>query len=90
MGMRVKIFNRERFHMIEQIFPQPLECALIDMDHDHLLCESRSDTDPVKARNSSHCPKQRPVIGIRRSDHRRDVCVDQSPCEHSSLNIGQY
>ena len=90
VGMRVKIFNRERFHMIEKIFSEPLKCALIDMDHDHLLCKSRSDTDPVKARNSSHCPKERSVIRIRSSDHWCDVSIDQSPCEHCSLNIGQH
>ena len=76
--------------MIKQIFPQSPERALIDMDHDHLLRESCCDAEPVKTRNSSHCRKERAVIGVRCSDHRRNVSVDQSPREHCALNIGQY
>ena len=73
--------------MIEEILPESFECALIDMDHDHLLRKSGGDSDSVKAGHSPHSAQKRPVIGIGISYHRRDVVVDQCPCEHGSLHI---
>ena len=88
--MCVKIFNGKRFHVIKQVFSQSPERALIDMDHDHLLCKCCRDTDSVKARNSPHCTQKRTVVRIRSTYHRSNVCVDQSSREHCALNISQY
>ena len=59
------------------------------MDHDHLLRERGCDPDSVKTGYSPHSAQQRTVIGIGLPDHRRDVIVDQSPCEHRSLHISK-
>ena len=74
--------------MVEQIFPEPLQCALVDMHHDHLLRESRGNTDPVEHGHAQHCAAKRAKIRIRLADHRRNVVVDQSPRKHRTLYIG--
>ena len=74
--------------MIEQIFSEPLQCALVDMHHDDLLGEGRRDSDPVEHGYAQHSAEERSEIRIRLADHRCDVIIYERSRKHRSLYVG--
>ena len=90
VGMSVKIFDRQFFHVSKQIVSQVSQGSLGHIDHHTVLGKRSQNTDEIKDCHTENRMKKRREIRIGSLQHGHDIAVDQGLHEHGSLYVCQH
>ena len=90
VGMGIKIFNRKILHMVKNIFSEIFQRSLCNKHHNLTLCQSRKDSDSIKACHSSNCRSKRAKVMTSVFQHRNNIDINQGLHKHGSLHIGKH
>ena len=90
VGMSVKIFDRQLFHVSKQIVSQVSQGSLGHIDHHTVLGKRSQNTDEIKDCHTENRMKKRREIRIGSLQHGHDIAVDQGLHEHGSLYVCQH
>ena len=79
--MGVKVLDGQRLHVLEHALAQFQHGALSDVDHQAAV---KIGTQGAKCKHNAQfeqCLGQRTIVGMRLTNHRRDIVVDEGSCE---------
>ena len=89
MGVGVKIPDRQRLHVPEQLHTQIAHGALADIDHDAVVAVGAQNADAVHDRHGQQRCRQPGEVGGLGPGQRNDVVIDQALHEKRPPQGGQ-
>ena len=89
VGMGIKIADRQRFHVGEQLLTQPAHRALAHVDHNPVIPEGAGHAEGIDHRHPHQRQSQRAEIRAGALGQRGDIDINQLLCEQRSLHRGQ-
>ena len=84
--MCIKVLDRKRLHIGEQLITKSQHRSLADIDHDTIVCIRTYDTDDIKYNDTGQCFCQRAKIRTAAVQHRHNVIIYQRLHEQHSLH----
>ena len=88
MGVGVKIFDRQRLHLVEQIVPEMEHSPLTDIDHDPVIGKGCDDADPHHTGQMEQVSGKAAKVVRTCLQHRGDIVIHQSLRKGGSYHGG--
>ena len=87
--MRIKVFDRKRFHVMEQLDTQVPHGALPNIDHNAVVGICAENTNHINGTHTEQSRRQAGEVRRLRQQKRRNIIVIQTLHEQCSLKGGQ-